>query len=132
VLENKVFSRKDKLICHLREFHDTTPCPYSHCPNRSERTPALPESTAKHVGKTHGAFECAVRSCEGSESQFSENGLAEHLQVSHNMNWELALRTRDMAKRSSDRSAREEHVGGMLNLSDCSLCAKNVTLYDGF
>lgn len=83
------------------------------------------------MGKTHGAFECAVRSCRGSESQFSEDGLAEHLQVSHNMNWEVALKTRDMVKSSSETIVREEHLLGMPDFSDCNLCVENVTLYDG-
>jgi hypothetical protein len=48
------------------------------------------------------------------------------------MNWELALRARDMVKISFDKTAKDEHVWGILELSDCNSCAKNLTLYDGF
>ncbi|KAE8452852.1 hypothetical protein EG329_013124 [Mollisiaceae sp. DMI_Dod_QoI] len=114
--EGRDFSRKDKLISHLREIHDTDHCPYSHC---VEELNPMTDSTAKHIGKLHGEFECALRSCKKSTSQFCERGFLDHLQLDHNMNWETVLRTRDIAKIFGDKTLRDEHI---IDVRDCNIC----------
>ncbi|KAF8863594.1 hypothetical protein BDZ45DRAFT_105030 [Acephala macrosclerotiorum] len=116
--EGRDFSRKDKLISHLREIHDTDPCPFSHC--IGGLNPMI-DSTAKHIGKLHGEFECGLRSCRRSLSQFCERGFLEHLQLDHNMRWELVLKTRDAAKSLGSGTIRDEHIMSM-EVEDCSVC----------
>lgn len=117
--EGKDFSRKDKLISHLREIHDTDPCPFSHC--SGELNP-MTDSTAKHIGKLHGEFECALKSCRRSVSQFCERGFLEHLELDHNMRWEVVLKTRDIVKSLGNGSLRDEHILST-QADDCSLCS---------
>jgi hypothetical protein len=109
-LDGKVFSRRDKLICHLRGSHDTQDCPYANCLIWMESFVHGRESTAKHIAKMHGSFECALRSCQGSISQFLESSLLDHLQIQHDMDWEHALKAKDAVKRARDYVLRDEHV----------------------
>jgi len=75
------FSLKDKWLSHLREHHDTEWCPFTHCPLRQEHPPPHSQSTSKHIGKAHSNLECALKSCEGKISRFSETQLLEHLEI---------------------------------------------------
>lgn len=119
--EAKLYSRKDKLISHLRDVHDTDPCPHNHCVSSMFSSPDSCESTAKHIGKMHGEYECALRSCSGTRSQFSEESFMAHLQLHHEIKWERVLKTKDLAKRAG-RVLREEHVVGQFEFSDCTSC----------
>lgn len=116
--ERRDFSRKDKLILHLREVHDTDPCPFAHCVvDLDPRT----DSTAKHIAKLHGEFECALGSCQEFVSSFCDNGLLEHLQLDHKMQWETVLKARDMAKNIGNKTLRNEHIMGA-EVYNCSIC----------
>ncbi|CZR51030.1 uncharacterized protein PAC_00905 [Phialocephala subalpina] len=119
----KPYSRKDKLINHLRKAHDTDRCPYHHCVSSMFSSPDDCESTAKHIGKMHGEYECALKSCFNTRSQFSEESLMAHLQLHHDMNWEWVLKTRDIAKREG-RILRDQHLVGQFEFSDCTSCTK--------
>jgi hypothetical protein len=116
------FSRTDKWLKHLRVFHDTDPCPYTHCRN------GVPldclESTSKHIGKTHGRFECALKCCYGKISRFSDSALLEHLELDHAMEWALALKAQERAKAAGDDILRAEHVCGNSAVLDCASCGK--------
>ncbi|KAF8855482.1 hypothetical protein BDZ45DRAFT_804915 [Acephala macrosclerotiorum] len=120
----KPFSRKDKLISHLRKVHDTDPCPYDHCVNSMFSSLDYCESTAKHIGKMHSEFECALRSCYGTRSQFSEESFMAHLQLHHGIRWELVLKIKDIAKKDEARILRDHHVVGLFEFSDCTSCPK--------
>jgi hypothetical protein len=116
------FCRRDKWFLHLRDHHKTELCPYAHC--QSRRDPPCNEDADKHIGKAHSVYECALRSCNGSVSQFSDCGLLEHLQVDHRLTWEQVLRTRDAVKEASDVVVRDKHVVEIAELSDCRHCGK--------
>lgn len=114
------FSRKDKWLRHIKQHHDTERCPYDHC--QDDTSPR--ESTAKHLSKRHGSLECAIRSCEGTTSRFTENQLLEHLQCHHStldrsMEWPAILDARDLAKEAKDHTLRR-----MDTVYDCSVCLK--------
>lgn len=118
--EGRDFSRKDKLVLHLRVIHDTDPCPFAHCmvvldPRK--------DSTAQHFSKLHGDFECALGSCKAHVSQFCESGFLEHLQLDHKMAWESVLKARDMAKKTERRALSDEHIRLMCTeVYDCTVC----------
>ncbi|KUJ18217.1 uncharacterized protein LY89DRAFT_717811 [Mollisia scopiformis] len=117
--ERRDFSRKDKLMNHLRDIHDTDPCPFvPHC--MVKLNPEL-DSTAKHIGKQHGEFECALGSCKKFASQFCESGFLDHLQLDHKMAWSMVLKARDIAKQSGNKALRDEHVM-CEEVYDCSIC----------
>lgn len=120
-LYKKQFSRKDKWMSHVRDFHDTQPCPYDHC--RWEVSNTFSESLAKHLGKTHGNFECALKVCKGSVSHFSEKALAEHLQVCHNIGWNQVLRAKDAAKATGVFVLGVEHIPAHTEVFQCSHCS---------
>ncbi|CZR58450.1 uncharacterized protein PAC_08342 [Phialocephala subalpina] len=122
--DEKSFCRKDKLICHLRKVHDTDPCPYDHSANCLISSTEFCESTARHIGKVHGEYECALKSCEGTRSQFSEEGLLEHLQLGHDIRWEMVLKIRDVVKKVDGRVLRDGHLRGKYEIPDCTSCAR--------
>jgi hypothetical protein len=106
----KRFPRKDKWMKHLHDHHDTEPCPYAHCLDDSF-VGCPGKSTAAHIAKMHGTFECGLSSCnKGKVSGFSDAALSEHLQVSHNIEWAIVLKARDCAKAKGDSTLRNEHL----------------------
>jgi hypothetical protein len=116
--ERQYYSRKDKLILHLREVHDTDPCPFAHC--FVVLDPRI-DSTAKHIAKLHGEFECALGSCKRFVSSFCDSGFLEHLQLHHKMDWESVLKARDMAKNVGNKTLRDEHVM-CAEIYNCNIC----------
>lgn len=116
--EGRDFSRKDKLIIHLRDAHDTDPCPFAHCVVVLD--PRI-DSTAKHIAKLHGEFECALGSCKQFVSSFCDSGLLEHLQLDHKMDWGTVLKARDIAKNVENKTLRDEHVM-RAEVYNCSIC----------
>jgi len=115
---------------HLRLCHDTDPCPYDHCSTRKTIPLNPSDSTAKHIGKSHGEYECGLITCKTSVSQFSEIELMEHLQLDHGMEWELVLKVRDTAKRNRDWSVQADHITGIKEILDCTLCIQRNS-FDG-
>lgn len=124
ILDEKSFCRKDKLIFHLRKVHTSDPCPYDHCASCMLPQIDTCEDTAKHIGKTHGDYECALKSCLGTRSQFSEEGMLEHLQLNHNILWELVLKIGDIIKKVDGRVLRDEHLTGQFEFLDCTSCTR--------
>ncbi|PMD16959.1 hypothetical protein NA56DRAFT_752632 [Hyaloscypha hepaticicola] len=106
----KGFTRKDKWSKHLYDHHDTEPCPYSHCPDENF-VAGVEQSTAEHIAKMHGIFECGLDGCnDGRVFGFSDTGLSEHLQVVHNMEWVTVLRARASAKSKGDSTLQIDHI----------------------
>jgi hypothetical protein len=124
------FCRRDKWFSHLRAHHKTELCPYAHCKSRTGSSSPWNENAAadKHFGKVHGDYECALKSCKGSLSQFSDGGLLEHLQIDHRLALEQVLKTRDVVKLATDLVVRDEHMVGITGLSDCTGCGKKQDL----
>jgi hypothetical protein len=118
------FIRKDKWMSHLKEHHDTEPCPYAHCQRRTENIPLHQRSVSKHIGKTHSSFECALKSCKGKISRFAESQLLEHLELHHAMEWVLVLKARDMVKADGDRTLTSDHLLQDLEVRDCKICTE--------
>lgn len=118
----KPFPRKDKWIKHLHDHHDTEPCPYAHC--LDDTFVVGPEkSTAEHIAKMHGIFECGLASCsKGKVSGFSDTALSEHLQVAHDIGWAIVLKARDRAKAKGDSTLRIEHLPEIPRPHWCTSC----------
>jgi hypothetical protein len=119
------FIRKDKWMSHLKEHHDTEPCPYAHCQRRMENIPLHQRSVSKHIGKTHSNFECALKSCKGKISRFAESQLLEHLELHHAMEWALVLKARDLVKADGGRILTSDHLLQVVELRDCKMCTEN-------
>lgn len=118
------FSRKDKWLSHLREHHNTEWCPFAHCPLRQEHPLPHSQSTSKHIGKAHSNLECALKSCEGKISRFSETQLLEHLELHHAMEWALGLKARNTMKAFGDHTLRSEHLLHEVPVCDCKICGE--------
>lgn len=124
ISDEKSFCRKDKLICHLRKAHASDPCPYNHCASSIALCIDACDDTARHIGKMHGEYECALKSCLGTRSQFSEEGMLEHLQLNHNIRWEMVLKIRDVIKKIDGKVLKDDHLRGRFEVSNCTSCAK--------
>lgn len=118
------FIRKDKWMSHLKENHDTEPCPYAHCQRRAENIPLHERSISRHIGKIHSDFECALRSCKGKISRFAESQLLEHLQLHHAMEWTLVLKARDMVKADGRRTLTSDYLLQNMEVRDCKICTE--------
>jgi hypothetical protein len=118
------FTRKDKFLSHLKEHHETAPCPYSHCQYGQGDGPLHRKSTSKHVGKAHGFFECALKSCEGKVSRFLEAQFLEHLEIQHAMKWALVLKARDVMMASGGLTLQPQHLLQGVDVRDCRVCVK--------
>lgn len=121
---SRAFIRKDKWMSHLKEHHDTEPCPYEHCQRRTENVPFHQRSVSRHIGKAHSNFECALQSCKGKTSRFKESQLLEHLQLHHAMEWALVLKARDTMKADGDRTLTSDYLKKDLNVRDCKICTE--------
>lgn len=121
--ELKSFPRKDKWMKHIRDRHDFDPCPFAHCLNWAGFVaPENCESAARHISKAHGDFECSIKSCKGSLSQFTESALLEHLQLAHGIDWKAVLVARDTVKAGQDHTLIDDHVSSTFNVCDCTSC----------
>jgi len=89
-----------------------------------EDIPLCKLSASKHIGKAHSNFECALKSCEGKISRFSENQLLEHLELHHAMEWTLVLKARDEVKAGADRVLRSDLLLRDVGVHDCKICGK--------
>jgi hypothetical protein len=118
----RAFIRKDKWMTHLKEHHDTEPCPYEHCQRRLENIPFHQRSVSKHIGKAHSNFECGLKSCKDRISRFKESQLLEHLQLHHSMEWALVLKARDIMKAKGDRTLTSDYIKQGLSVRDCKIC----------
>jgi hypothetical protein len=118
------FKRKDKWLSHLKEHHETEPCPYAHCQHGQDDIPLHRKSASKHIGKAHSFFECALKSCEGKTSRFSGIQLLEHLEIHHAIEWALVLMARDAMMASGGLTLRSEHLLQDVDLRDCKVCVK--------
>jgi hypothetical protein len=121
----KGFPRKDKWIVHLQRHHDTDPCPYAHCQSLDDPTVGCRPSTALHIAKIHGTFECGLPGCKEKVSGFSDTALSEHLQVAHDMEWAFVLQARDSAKVQRDNFVRIEHLPEYSRRHWCKCCFDN-------
>jgi hypothetical protein len=118
------FIRKDKWMSHVKEHHDTEPCPYAHCQRHTENIPLHQLSISKHIGKAHSSFECALKSCKGKISRFAESQLLEHLQIHHAMEWALVLKGRDIVKADGGRTLTSDHLKQDSEVRDCKICTE--------
>jgi hypothetical protein len=82
------------------------------------------KSASKHIGKAHGFFECALKSCQSQTSRFSGIQLLEHLEIHHAMEWALALKARDVMMAYESLTLRLEHLLQDANVRDCKVCMK--------
>lgn len=119
VSKGTIFVWKTRLISHLRDVHDTDPCPFSHCVEELDPRTA---STAEHIRISHGSFECALRSCEWSVSHFSEPKFLQHLKHDHRIGGELFLKALTIAN-TRGNILREEDVAEH-EVFECSACGK--------
>lgn len=87
------FSRKDKLLKHMREAHENVRCPYNHCFAK-----VIATQKQEHLRACHGDYECRIGGCEASSaSRFSSKRLEWHLISAHKINCHLAnILLRDM------------------------------------
>jgi len=122
----RAFIRKDKWITHLKEHHDTEPCPYEHCQRRTENVPFHQRSVSRHIGKVHSNFECDLKSCKGKISGFKESQLLEHLQLHHAMEWAVVLKSRETMKANGDRTLTSDCIKQDLDVHDCKICAEGL------
>lgn len=110
------FSRKDKMLKHLREQHDVLKCPYNHC-----SATVLKTETESHLQQFHGSFECALGSCEtGLKSCFRKIGLQRHLRTHHSITNDPVQTIMSHVRKSDDKTAH-----GLLRTAwqDCRLCS---------
>jgi hypothetical protein len=76
------FSRKDKLVKHMREEHDNVRCSLNHC-----GAIILDGQQEAHVQNYHGDWECALMACQhGPPSYFTQKAAELHLVRVHKMN----------------------------------------------
>jgi hypothetical protein len=118
--EFPAFIRKDKWLRHLQGLHESDPCPYAHCQRQMESL--SPRHGSRHIGKAHSNFECALKSCEGTTSRFSESQFLEHMEVHHAMEWALVLKMRDIVKRLGGRTLRSKYLPQDVEVHDCKIC----------
>jgi hypothetical protein len=123
-IRGRGFMRKDKWLSHLKEHHETEPCPYAHCQYGQDDAPLHRKSASKHIGKAHSFFECALKSCEGKTSRFSRIQFSEHLEIHHAMEWALVLKTRDAMMASGVLTLQSEHLLQDVDVRDCRVCMK--------
>ena len=80
------FSRKDKLLKHMREAHESVQCLYNHCFGKVTAT-----QEQEHLRACHGDYECGIGGCEASStSRFSSKRLVRHLISAHKIDYNLA------------------------------------------
>jgi hypothetical protein len=116
------FVRRDKWLSHLKEHHETEPCPYAHCQRQLAQISLSCTSTSKHIGKDHGSFECALKPCDDRISRFSEIRLMEHMELHHAMEWALVLRMKDTVKETEDHVLRPHHLPQGIGVRACNIC----------
>jgi hypothetical protein len=79
-------------------------------------------STAEHIAKMHGVFECGLGRCaNGKASGFSDTALSEHLQVAHDIEWAIVLKARGCAKAKGDSTLQTKHLESASALVPVSL-----------
>jgi hypothetical protein len=75
------FSRKDKLVKHMRDEHDNVRCSLNHC-----GAVILDGQQEMHLQNSHGDWECALGACQhGLPSHFTEETARLHLVRVHKM-----------------------------------------------
>lgn len=110
------FSRKDKMLNHIREKHNTLKCPYNHC-----SVTVLETEEELHLRQFHGDFECAIGACEtGLKSLFLEVGLKRHLRKCHGISYDPIETIMSQTHGSVDRTARSKLRSAW---KDCVLCS---------
>lgn len=98
------FSRRDKMLKHMREKHTLLKCGFNHC-----FAEVLETETESHVRQFHGNFECGIGACENTHTScFSEDNLIRHLRTSHSIQWGPAFALLCNASNSEDKMARSE------------------------
>lgn len=117
----KAYSRRDKLMSHLRTHHYTELCPFNHCdydPMRdSER------SISKHIcGKSHNHLECGLRSCSAKTSRFSDAALFEHLVNDHRMDKDVVIKACTAVRRAGEDTVTAKHIPKVVIIGDCQSC----------
>lgn len=75
------YSRKDKLLKHMREKHTLLNYGFNHC-----FAEVLEAETESHLQQFHGNLECAIGACENThKSCFLAANLFRHLSTSHSL-----------------------------------------------
>lgn len=110
------FSRKDKMLKHMREKHTLLKCGLNHCFDE------VPEAeTETHLQLCHGSLECAIGACKNADkSYFSGDNLIRHLRTSHSVQWSPARSLFWTAEDSEDKTVRSELPESWKYCKSCS------------
>lgn len=77
----EVFTRRDKMMRHVKEKHELFKCSYNHC-----SATVFATQKESHLRESHDRFECAIGSCAlGYKSFFTLENLKRHMRTSHRM-----------------------------------------------
>lgn len=113
------FSRKDKLLNHMREQHDNLKCPYNHC-----FATVLDTQQEQHLQQFHGSFECALGACAtGPASGFLKIDFQRHLRKHHNLTYDPAENLARRVDEIEDHTARPCHIVRLRAWQDCPMCS---------
>jgi len=110
------FSRKDKLLKHMREYHDHVKCLLNHC-----GAGVLAGNEESHLQYGHGDLECQYGACAlGPPSRFSRQGLEKHFRIDHYIYYNGAYFASMVA--DNEKSYDLERLIKVLQKSDCQAC----------
>jgi hypothetical protein len=110
------FSRKDKLMKHMREAHVNFKCPLNHCV-----VTVVENQTESHIQEAHGDYECGFGACgNAAASRFTRDSVNRHLRRVHGLDYDDLLRM-FLGIRSTDRKARPTDRMGR-KARECPTC----------
>jgi hypothetical protein len=110
------FSRKDKLMKHMREAHVNYKCPLNHCV-----VPVVENQTESHIQEAHGDYECGFGACAiALPSRFTMSSLNKHLSRVHGLYYGNIVRM-FWGRQSTDRTARPTDRTGQ-KVPECPTC----------
>ena len=120
------FSRKDKLVKHMREEHDNVRCSLNHC-----GAVILDGQQEAHVQNCHGDWECALMACQhGPPSHFTQKAARIHLTRVHKMNRVTASCGSSVARETVLNHVIKRKglsIGRILPLVECQGCLELVS-----
>lgn len=112
------FSRRDKMLQHMREMHTLLKCGYNHC-----SAEVLEAETASHLQQSHGNLECAIGDCKNAhKSYFRADSLLKHLRTSHSIPRAFTSNMLLNAQLSADKTVLE-HFGPGEGWKACKSCS---------
>jgi len=109
------FSRKDKLVKHMREEHDNVRCLLNHC------GASIPDGQQdSHLQNSHGNYECALMACRDAlPSHFTKEGARLHLISVHKIYRETAGQLMTL---HNDHVIREDFLSRRRLTAQCQSC----------